>query len=536
MFINGCVNNCGINFVIDSGATITLVASRVFERIPESNRPRLEKIKFDIRMADGGSMKVKGKCVLDLTIGHIEVQHKVIIADIEPEGLLGSDFLVKHNCVLSFKKNTLEIEGESVPYREHVSSATVCRVKVSDTVTIPAGGEAVIAGKLIRRGKHTVCGIIEPSSQFVSKNGILVGKSLVDPCNTLIPIRVMNPSDEPKVVFRDAVVGTYQPVLEVGSASSDSSEQSDTVSKEEVLPEHLNDLFERSVEFLDEVQQSKVKSFLCEFQDVFAAGDHDLGRTSLVKHKIDVGGNAPIKQAPRRLPLHQRIEEEKQIEQMLARDVVEVSDSPWGSPIVLVKKKDGSYRYCIDYRKVNKISVKDAYPLPRPDDCFDALYGSAWFSTLDLCSGYWQVELDPEDRPKTAFITRSGLFQFKVLPFGLCNATATFERLMELVMQGLQWKICLIYLDDIIVYGKTFEEELERLREVFLRLRKANLKLKMKKCELFRPNMSFLGHIVSKEGISADPEKIKAVQTWPVPKNVSEVRSFLGFCSYYQSL
>ena len=142
--------------------------------------------------------------------------------------------------------------------------------------------------------------------------------------------------------------------------------------------------------------------------------------------------------------------------------------------------------------------------MPRPDDCFDASYGSAWFSTLDLCSGYWQVELEPEDRAKTAFITRSGLYQFKVLPFGLCNATATFERLMELVMAGLQWKICLIYLDDVIVYGGTFEQELQRLREVFLRLTKANHKLKVKKSELFQLCVSFLGHVVSENGVETD--------------------------------
>ena len=511
----------------------------MFDKIPKLSRPKLKPYQYEILIADGTPMNVAGRCTMDLAVGHIEVEHDCIIADIEAEGLLGSDFLVKHNCVLNFKSGVLEVEGESVPYRDHVGSLIICRVKVVETVTIPAGEEAIIAGKLIKRGKHNLCGVIEPSEQFVSKTGILVGKSLVDPNNRTVPVRVMNLSEEPKTIHQDSVVGTYQPVVGINQSQSEEMlkvTEASSENKQEtcVLPEHLLGLFERSSKFLDENQKVKLSSFLSEFKDVFAVGDHDLGRTGLVKHKINVGDNAPIKQAPRRLPLHQRLEEEKQIEQMLSRDVIEVSDSPWGSPIVLVKKKDGSYRYCIDYRRLNKISVKDAYPLPRPDDCFDALYGSVWFSTLDLCSGYWQVELDIEDRPKSAFITRSGLFQFKVLPFGLCNATATFERLMELVMAGLQWKICLIYLDDIIVYGKTFEQELERLKEVFLRLRKANLKLKVKKCELFQQSVSFLGHIVSKDGISADPEKVQAVKSWPSPNSVTEVRSFLGFCSYYR--
>ena len=397
LFVAGCVNHCGVNFLIDSGSSITVIATRIFSKIPVSRRPNLKNYSEQVILADGSKMEILGKCTLSLVLGNIETQHTVVVANIESEGLLGSDFLCKPNCVLNFRECVLEMEGESIPYRELMGCMTVCRVKIAETITLPAGKEVLAPGQLIRRGIHTLYGVVEPSNQFITKHGVLVGKTLVDPTNRIVPVRVMNLSKEPKTLYKDTVVGTYQPVDSISKLPSDTLQNTAFVAGDDVFPEHLVGLFERSTTFLDETQKLKLKSFLCEFKDVFAVGDHDLGRTGLVKHKINTGDHAPIKQPPRRLPLHQRMEEEKQVEQMLARNVIETSDSPWSSPIVLVKKKDGTYRCCIDYRRLNSITVKDAYPLPRPDDCFDALYGSVWFSTLELCSGYWQVELDQEN-------------------------------------------------------------------------------------------------------------------------------------------
>ena len=180
------------------------------------------------------------------------------------------------------------------------------------------------------------------------------------------------------------------------------------------------------------------------------------------------------------------------------------------------------------------MTVKDSYPLPRIDTCFDALGGAKYFSTLDLRQGYWQVENDPQTADKTTFITRKGAFKFKVLPFGLSNAPAIFQRLMNLVMVGLTWEACLVFLDDIIVMSSTFEQHLDRLQAVFNRLRSANLKLKPSKCRLFQKKVKFLGSVVSGDGIEPDPEKIAAVKTWPTPKNVTDVRAFVGLVSYYR--
>ena len=197
-------------------------------------------------------------------------------------------------------------------------------------------------------------------------------------------------------------------------------------------------------------------------------------------------------------------------------------------------KKDGGTRFCVDYRLLNLATVKDSYPLPRIDDTLDMLAGKRWFSTLDLASGYWQVSLSPEARCKTAFATHSGLFQFRVMPFGLCNAPATFERLMDQVLQGLRWSRCLVYLDDIISFGTTFGNALDNLTSIFERLRLHGLQLKSTKCHLFGTSVPFLGHVVGRRGLECDPKKIEDVKCWPVPDCLKSVRQFLGFVGYYR--
>ena len=197
-------------------------------------------------------------------------------------------------------------------------------------------------------------------------------------------------------------------------------------------------------------------------------------------------------------------------------------------------KKDGGTRFCVDYRQLNDATIKDAYPLPRIDDTLDMLAGKQWFSTLDLASGYWQVSLSQAARAKTAFATHSGLFQFRVMPFGLCNAPATFERLMDRVLQGLRWSRCLVYLDDIISFGGTFSGALSNLTLIFERLRSYGLQLKSSKCHLFRASVPFLGHIVGRRGLECDPKKIEDVKSWPIPDCLKSIRQFLGFVGYYR--
>ncbi|MCW4335043.1 MAG: RNase H-like domain-containing protein [Candidatus Thiodiazotropha endolucinida] len=202
--------------------------------------------------------------------------------------------------------------------------------------------------------------------------------------------------------------------------------------------------------------------------------------------------------------------------------------------MVPIRKKDNSIRICVDYRKLNEVTLPDSYPLPRIRDCLDALEGAKWFSTLDCTSGFFQVQNHPSDMDKTAFVCSKGLFAFRVMPMGLVNSPATYQRLMEHIMSGLQYEKCLIYLDDCIVYSKTFDEHITRLDEVFTRINKANLKFTPKKCHIFKDEVKFLGHIVSQKGIATCEEKVTAVKEWPVPTCLKEVRSFLGLASYYR--
>ena len=287
-------------------------------------------------------------------------------------------------------------------------------------------------------------------------------------------------------------------------------------------------------ECLSSPQQQQLNELFKEFQDVFSQDDDDLGNTPLLEHGIETHG-PPLRQPYRRQNPAVHREEMTQVQQMLSSNVIRPSNSPWASPVVMVRKKDGSLRFCVDFRQLNAPTIKDAHSLPRIDDLLDALHEAKWFSTLDLKSEYWQVPIAEQDKEKTAFRTSSGqLFEFNQVPFGLCNAPATFSRLMDQVLAGLHWETCLFYLDDIIVFSSTWEEHLARLREVFERLRHAKLKLGAAKCTFAAKEVSYLGHRVTEGGLLPDPSLLAAIRDIPPPKTATEVRSFLSLAGYYR--
>ena len=210
------------------------------------------------------------------------------------------------------------------------------------------------------------------------------------------------------------------------------------------------------------------------------------------------------------------------------------SKSPYGAPVLFVKKKDGTMRMCIDYRALNKITIKNKYPLPRIDELLDRLLGARYFSKIDLRSGYWQVRIVDQDVHKTAFRTRYGHYEFMVMPFGLTNAPATFMHLMQQTLRKFLDDFVIVFIDDILVYSRTKEEHYSHLRQVLQVLREKQLYAKRSKCEFFQSEITFLGHVINAQGIKMEPSKVDAVLKWPAPKNIHELRSFLGLAGYYR--
>ena len=521
------INGIEINMLVDSGATASLISVEVYEMMNKGNRPCLKPVKGEMVAVKGMNLKTLGYCNFDVIIGGSSYVMMAIVAELNTTGIIGLDFMSEYGCSIDLKQKCLVIDGKKL--KCDLKGKIGCyRVSLAETVSVPPRHEMLTCGQ-INDYCHDIkgIGIIEPSDTFQKAGKAMVGRILAT-ANENVPVRLMNPSNEELILYKGTVVGQFEEVKE------NATQITTHTKKNSALPEQLEELVMQASDNLQEEQIRSVRKTLVEYQDVFALTDEQLGRTEVVKHAINTGNARPIKERLRRVPQYAVEEVDRQVDDMLKRGIIEPSNSPWAAGVVLVRKKDNTLRFCVDYRSLNSVTIKDAYPLPKIDETLDALSGASWFSTLDLKSGYWQVGLDPDDKPKSAFITRKGLFQFRVLPFRLCNAPATFERLMETVLAGLQWDICLIYIDDVIVYGRTFEEALKNLETVLERLRIAGLKLKAKKCRLFSKSVSFLGHIISDKGIETDPEKVRAVKEWPVPVNVTEVRSFLGLCSYYR--
>lgn len=255
----------------------------------------------------------------------------------------------------------------------------------------------------------------------------------------------------------------------------------------------------------------------------------------MTEHRIELEDDTPFKEPYRKIPPALYEEVRQHIREMLDANIIRESNSPFSSNVVLVRKPSGALRFCVDWRKLNNKTRKDAYMLPRFDDTIDVLSGSKYFSKIDLHSAYWQIGLAESDKPKTAFsVGNLGFYEWNRMGFGLTNAPATFQRCMEKCMGDMHLKECLIFLDDILIFSSTFEEHISRLESVFQRLSDHNLRVKPSKCEFFKSSVTYLGHVVSAQGIATDPNKLSAVQNWPTPTNIKTLRQFLGFTGYYR--
>ena len=285
---------------------------------------------------------------------------------------------------------------------------------------------------------------------------------------------------------------------------------------------------------LDSDQRQKAMALFEKYRCIFAEDDFDLGCAVDVTHHIDTGDNAPICMRPIRRSRASEDTVNDEIQQLIDRGMLVPSRSPWASPVLIVKKKDGSNRVVIDYRRLNNITKKDSYPLPRIDDALDRLGGAKYFSAMDLISGYWQIKLPKEEQEKCAIITSQGLFQPTRMPQGLCNAPATFQRAMDTILGDLKLSCVLVYLDDINVFSRTFSEHLEHLEQVFRRLAAANLKIKPRKCQFFKDQLEYLGFVIDARGLRPQPAKIEAISKMKQPESKRDIQVFLGMVGYYR--
>lgn len=293
-----------------------------------------------------------------------------------------------------------------------------------------------------------------------------------------------------------------------------------------------------SFNFGDSSLPPEWKERLCqkmmERKEVFSCSEFDVGCAKSTQHSIRVTDDRPFRERSRRLPPGDLEDVRKHLNDLKEAGIISDSRSPYASPIVVVRKKNGTMRMCVDYRTLNRRTITDQYTVPRVEDALSCLGGSQWFSVLDLRSGYYQIPLAAADKEKTAFTCPAGFYQFERMPQGICGAPATFQRIMERTVGDMNLLEVLVYLDDVIVFGRTLEEHEQRLLKVLDRLKEEGLKVSLDKCQFCCPSVTYLGHIVSRNGIATDPAKIEAVRSWPRPENITALRSFLGFCGYYR--
>ena len=483
-------------------------------------KPTLMDGKVNLQTANGSFLTVDGYVKTAIQVGQTSTNHGFyVVQNLNRNIILGRDWLQTNGVRIYYDLGAVRINNEYVPLEEDYLIGNVARMTF--TTVLKPQASTVCEVKIKNKMNKNKAYVIEHQNSEFLRNfpGVSVTSAVISSDNhRKIPIVLTNNTNQTLKVYRGCVIGCVTSALEIAVVENDKGCGS-KVDLENVKV---------ACQF-----RAPITKLVRQNSDLFATTDKDLGRTSTVKMKIDTGNHSPIKKSPYRAPLKQREAISKAVDEMLQAKVIEKSRSPWSFPVVLVTKRDGSNRFCIDYRSLNNITKNNSFPLPVIDDLLATLGEAKYFSKLDLKSGYWQVELDEKDKEKTAFACHKGLFQFNVMPFGLTNAPSVFQELMSVVLEGMD-RYALAYLDDVLIFSKTKEEHLKHIENVFRQLREHNLKLKLSKCEFFMDEISYLGFTVNEKGIQPDSDKIKAISTLATPQSVRDVRSFIGMCSYYR--
>ena len=435
--------------IVDTGAGVSVISLSLAQKAFKN-----EQLPWDgptIILADGRRVKPNTGVELSFKLNFRRIKVFAAVLD-----LSGADFLLGSDALAQLGQFSIDytVSPPLLKFCNVNQEVFSCKVFNELGVSVPA--QSVMFVPVAPRehfDKALDNYLFEPSKKLFLDKGLCVGKAVLRSDVSLLPIT--NFSNEAQWLEKGTVVGALDVIDEI----DEKAKEKDKMSIDRNTHGKLG--FESRVNkrLLDDERKCAYQ-LLEEYSHCFAQGDHDLGRVDLVTHTIETGDAQPIYQAPYASSYKQREIVKDQVENMLKNDVIEPASGPWASPIVLVKNPDGKWRFCVDYRRLNQVTVEDVYPLPRIEDALGTLEGSVYFSSLDMQSGFWQIQVKPEDRPKTAFVTSDGLYQFKVLPFGLVNSPRTFQRMMDVLLSGLKWHICLVYIDDIIVFSRTFEEHL----------------------------------------------------------------------------
>ena len=484
---------------------------------------------LSLSAANGTDIPQLGYLVTDVNVCGETIKDAVIIVTAETNNTRSTPFILGMNIISKLKP---------APPPETKPSPKISCLARSSRVSVLIPAMTVVNVEVPTGDRSWDADVLVEPMNKPPRNGLLTLMTYTRLQNGKLTVPIANVTTESLLLPARTVVGYVSSAVPQSCVSLKIN-----ATKEDCHESVCHEVPQASSKNIDGLQlnpeltaaeQAQMKELLRKYEDCFAWSDDQLGYTEQVKHEIVLTDDTPIAQPYRRIPPAALDEVRKHIEGLLDKGVIQPSSSPWASPIVVVKKKSGEIRLCCDYRRLNSVTRKDSFPLPRIDECLDALGGAKYFTTLDLASGYHQVAMADSDKAKTAFTCPFGLYEYSRMPFGLCNAPATFQRLMNASMHDFIFRILLVYLDDLLVYDGTFESHLKSLEKVFLRLQQIGVRLNPEKCQFGYFLVRFLGHTVSADGVGTDPSKVEAVLNWPIPKTLKDVRSFLGLASYYR--
>ena len=527
------INGTRVKAIVDTGAEKTIISDSLFERLKE-RPPILSTIQM-YTAEKGSSFPGKKVGPVKINVGGMNICTNVFVGSIPDTMLFGLETLMTLGANICIPRKELDFAGIQVPMemldtsQDKDLAQNEVPVVAVNRVKIPSCSEVALPLHPKLPSTSTEW-LFEPDPDLP----LPVARAVFSRDQGMV-VNFLNVQDQPIRLSRGTHLGT---LMSVDACQIEGHRIRQCVPSTSPITEEdecLKHLWEDIHPGVSAESQQATKDLVLEFKDLFARSSVDLGSFSSIQHHIDTGDATPVRLGLRRTPVHFLEEEEKIIKELLDAGIIERSTSSWAAAPVIVKKKDGSFRFCLDYRRLNQCTKKDTFPIPLLSETLDALVGNSFFSKLDAVNAYYQVPLDPATKEKTAFRTRLGLFHFTRLPFGLCNAPSTFSRVMNLVLEGLHWHTVLAYLDDLCVLGKNETDHLQNLRKVLERLRDFGLKLKPSKCSLFQVETEFLGRWISAGGVTLTDHSLDTIRQWKVPSSVNEVQAFLGLANYHRA-